>query len=105
MPKKMQATDLAKQLAHNLFNSVKDCPTHVCADTGMVIEPSTDYMKAYDINPCAMGAYYEVFGFYYILCFDMEEYDEYVAIHDSEGEIVGTMVNSNEVRVGKWIES
>lgn len=102
---KIPVTDLAKQLAHNLFSSIGNCPVHVCADTGMVFEPCTEYMQAHDMNPHAMGAHYEAFGFFYILCFDMDDYEEYVAVHDSEGKMVGTMLDANTIQVGVWTGS
>jgi hypothetical protein len=96
------ATLLAKELAHNLFCSVGNCPDYKCPNTGMIIESCTEYMVAHDMNRNAMGAHYEAFGYFYILCFDQDNYEEYVAIHTADGAMVGTMFEADEVQVIRY---
>ena len=94
-----QATNLARGIANKLFDTSNNCDDYLCVDTGKLIKISTDYSKASEINSEAMGAHFKAFGYYYVLCFDVTDYEEYVSIHDLEFNVVGTMTGEDTVQV------
>jgi hypothetical protein len=98
--KTVPTTKLAKMLSNRLLAYVSEPGDVECVETDETIEGSTDYNTVVALNPNATGAHYLAYGYYYLLCYDKEQEEDYVAIHEQRtGRLIGTITTSTEIQV------
>lgn len=97
------SSSLAKVIFRKLLNTPLP-DQFTCKDTGEVIEGYSEYSRMVTFNPNALGPYFKVYGYYYILCFWAKTRQEYIAIHhEHDKKLMGWMrgYNNIEVLVGR----
>lgn len=98
--KTASTSKLAKAIATQLLSCVGTPIGLTCISTGEQIPGSTDYSKVVTINPSALGAHYLAYGHYYLLCYDKETEDQYIAVHRSDdNRLVGTIEDPSDMEV------
>lgn len=93
--KTRKLTAAARQICQVLICSTST-PDITCATTGIVIPGQTEYDDVIVVNEDAIGTHYAHLGMLYILCYNQEVGDIFIAVHkEKDGAIVGWVYSDN----------